>query len=255
MGRVGGRGLVGSSPATFEGLARPMPRPVAAASCPGSPASSMVMPASSLILRNLKRSRRLPVLDRLALIVSSSSILPSSWLLPIVAREVLVFLLSAVGSGGDPGCFLLELFRESHEKGLVSFRVGAAGGGGSEVCFSEAGGGGGGGNWTGDILPDRPCRPLAESRDGSLGAPEGSGLLAASEYCQFTNSGRICMQYSRRIGGAKGGFKGGMSRDALECMVVQRARLFCKAQALHREQIYLLQARHRPWMSQISYVT
>lgn len=104
--------------------------------------------------------------------------------------EALVFLLSAVDSGGDSGCFLLELFRDSQEKGLVSFRVGAAGGGGNEVCFSEAGGGGGGGNLTGDMLPDRPCNPpAAASRGGSFGAPEDSGLFAASDVGQFVQSG------------------------------------------------------------------
>jgi len=111
------------------------------------------------------------VLDRLFLMVSSSSILPrvSSGLLPTVAIDAFVFLLSVDDKGGDSGCFLLELFLESQEKGLVSLRVGA-GGGGSDVCFSEAGGaGGGGGNLTGDILPDKPCSPPVESRGGNLG--------------------------------------------------------------------------------------
>lgn len=106
----------------------------------------------------------------------------------MVAREEVVFLLSAVASGGDSGCFLLELFRESHEKGPVSLREGAAGGGGSEECFSEAGGGGGGGNLTGDILPDRPWRLPVESRGGSVGGPPSSGLFAASGKRQSTDS-------------------------------------------------------------------
>jgi hypothetical protein len=72
----------------------------------------------------------------------------------MVAIEAFVLLLSVGGRGGD-SAFLLVLFRESHEKGLVSFRVGA--GAGSDAAFSSfAGGGGGGGNLTGDILPDKP---------------------------------------------------------------------------------------------------
>lgn len=67
--------------------------------------------------------------------------------------EAFVLLLSVGGRGGD-GAFLLVLFRESHEKGLVSFRVGA--GAVRDASFSSLGGGGGGGNFTGDILPDRP---------------------------------------------------------------------------------------------------
>ena len=114
--------------------------------------------------------------------------------------EAFVFLLSVVESGGDSGCFLLELFRESHEKGLVSFRVGA-GGGGNELCFSGAGAGGGGGNLTGDILPDSPCSPLAESRGGSLGGcPE---VLAPSASCQFQKTSER-IQTAARYGGAKG---------------------------------------------------
>ena len=60
--------------------------------------------------------------------------------------------------GGDSG-FFVELLRENNDQGAVNFLLGA-GGGGKEVCFSCAGGaGGGGGNLTGDIFPERPCRP------------------------------------------------------------------------------------------------
>lgn len=92
-----------------------------------------------------------------------------------------MFLRSEVAKGGDSGCFCFELFRESHENGLVSFRVGAGGGAGSEECFSFSGGGGGGGNLTGDILPERPCIPPVEFRGGTAGAI--SGLFAASGCC------------------------------------------------------------------------
>lgn len=130
------------------------------------------MPASSLILKNLNRSRRLPWLERLFDPRSpSSSILPSpkSGLLPSVVTDAFVFRLSAVGGGEDSG-FLLELFRDSHEKGLVSF-LDVGGGAG----FSCAGGaGGGGGNLTGDILPERPCMADVESRE-SRGGNLGSG--------------------------------------------------------------------------------
>ena len=78
---------------------------------------------------------------------------------------------------------MLELFRESHANGLVSFLDTGAGGAG----FSwTAGGGGGGGNLTGDIWPDRPCSPLAEavesleSRGGSLGSRSESFVPSAS---------------------------------------------------------------------------
>lgn len=130
------------------------------------------MPASSLIRKNLKRSRRLPWLERLFEPRSpSSSILLrlNSGLLPSVVIEALVFRLSATG-GGEVSGFLLELLRDSHAKGLVSFREGA----GAGIVFSCAGGGGGGGgNLTGDILPDRPCSAPVESREsrgGSLGS-------------------------------------------------------------------------------------
>jgi hypothetical protein len=96
----------------------------------------------------------------------------------MVAIDAPVFRRSAVvvAAGGDSG-FLLELFLESHAKGPVSFlAVGGAGAGFS--C--TAGGAGGGGNFTGDILPERPCSPLAElvesreSRGGSFGSMPGA---------------------------------------------------------------------------------
>jgi hypothetical protein len=104
-------------------------------------------------------------------------------LLFIVAMEAPVFRRSAVvvAAGGDSG-FLLELFRESHANGPVSFLdVGGAGAGFS--C--AAGGAGGGGNLTGDIVPERPCSPVVESRE-SRGGSFGStlGALAPSVDCQ-----------------------------------------------------------------------
>jgi len=74
----------------------------------------------------------------------------------MVARDALVFLRSDEARGGD-STFLFELFRDNHEKGLVSFL--ATVGAGVGKFFSGAGGGGG--NLTGDILPERPCRPVA----------------------------------------------------------------------------------------------
>jgi hypothetical protein len=98
----------------------------------------------------------------------------------MVAIEAFVFLLSVEDRGGDSG-FLLELFRDSHEKGLVSFLVV---GGGKEICFSTAeGAGGGGGNLTGDILPESPCRPVMEdARGGSFGRIE-EAFAAPSAGC------------------------------------------------------------------------
>jgi hypothetical protein len=94
----------------------------------------------------------------------------------MVANEEFVFLRSDVGMGGD-STFCFELFRDSHAKGPVSFRVGAEGGG-RELCFSCAGGAdGGGGNLTGDIFPERPCKPspvLEWFRGGSFGKGPGS---------------------------------------------------------------------------------
>lgn len=83
--------------------------------------------------------------------------------------EAFVLRRSVVVAGVSAFCF--EEFRDSHENGLVSFRDGGGGAG-----FSLAGGGGGGGNFTGDILPDRPCIADVESRE-SRGGSLGSGLL------------------------------------------------------------------------------
>jgi hypothetical protein len=113
----------------------------------------------------------------------SSSILLrlSSGLLPSVLIEAFVFRRSVVDGMAD-SVFLLDVFRDNHEKGLVSLRETAGGG----ADFSWAGGGGGGGNLTGDILPDKPCIALVESREslgGSLGSrPEA---FAPSVQCQL----------------------------------------------------------------------
>jgi hypothetical protein len=106
----------------------------------------------------------------------------------MVAMDAPVFRRSAVvvGAGGDSG-FLLELFRESHAKGPVSFLDVGAGAGFS--C--TAGGAGGGGNFTGSILPERPCSPLAElvesreSRGGSLGRRPAALEPSAERQCGF----------------------------------------------------------------------
>ena len=134
--------------------------------------------------KNLKRSRRLPWLDRLFVRISpSSSILlkVSSGLLPIVAIEAPVCRFSAVEVGGADSGFLLELFLDSHANGPVSFLVGAGAG-----FSSVAGGAGGGGNLTGDIRPERPCSEPVESweaRGGSFGTEPG--VFVPSTSCQF----------------------------------------------------------------------
>jgi hypothetical protein len=112
----------------------------------------------------------------------SSSILlsVSSGLLPSVFTDAFVFLRSDTGTVAD-SAFLFELFRDSHENGLVNLRATAGGG----AAFSSFGGGGGGGNLTGDILPDRPCVALfVESRE-SLGGSFGSRpeVFAPSLHC------------------------------------------------------------------------
>lgn len=95
--------------------------------------------------------------------------------------EAFVWRRSVVGGDAGSG-FLLELFRESHAKGPVSFLDGV--GVGAGVAFSCAGGGGGGGgNATGAILPERPCRAPADSRDsrgGNFGRTLGAMHLPPS---------------------------------------------------------------------------
>jgi hypothetical protein len=108
----------------------------------------------------------------------------SSGLLLIVAIEAPVFRRSAVvvavAAGNDSG-FLLELFRASHANGPVSF-LDVEGAGVGFSCM--AGGAGGGGKLTGDILPERPCSPVVESRE-SCGCSLGSmlGTLVPSADC------------------------------------------------------------------------
>jgi hypothetical protein len=106
----------------------------------------------------------------------------SSGLLFIVAIEAPVFRRSAVdvAAGVDSG-FLLELFRESHANGPVSF-LDVEGAGAGFSC--TAGGAGGGGKLTGDILPERPCSPVVESRESRGGSFDSMlGTLAPSADC------------------------------------------------------------------------
>jgi hypothetical protein len=115
----------------------------------------------------------------------------SSGLLPIVAIDAPVFRRSAVvvAAGGDSG-FLLELFLDSQAKGPVSFLVVVGAGAGAGFSCT-AGGAGGGGNLTGDILPERPCSPLAEfvesreSRGGSLGSMPAAFEPSVKRQLQF----------------------------------------------------------------------
>ena len=73
---------------------------------------------------------------------SSSSLLSIiSGLLVSVATELAVFRRGDACVVGIVSLSLLEELRESHENGLVSFRVG--GGGGAVAVFSGTGGGGG----------------------------------------------------------------------------------------------------------------
>lgn len=88
------------------------------------------MPASSRIRNSLNLSRKLFLAGRFVPLVPSDS-LPSSnllninsGLLPTVAIEDAVFLRSLFGEGrgGEVTASLgVDVFRESHEKGLVSF--------------------------------------------------------------------------------------------------------------------------------------
>lgn len=91
--------------------------------------------------------------------------------------EALVFRRSERGGEAASG-FLLELFRDNHENGPVSFLVGAGEGSG----FSGAGGvGGGGANLTGDIRPERPCGVESRlSRGGNLGSRLGAFAPSAT---------------------------------------------------------------------------
>lgn len=153
------------------------------------------MPASSRIRNNLKRSLKLPWLDLLFACKSpSSSILPNvfSVLLPKVVIEAFVFLRSETTGGGEDSGFLLEVFRDSHEKGLVSFLATA----GVGVGFSKVGGaGGGGGYFTGDTLPDRPWMEVVESRE-SRGGNRGGGPVVFVPSAQILASGRDFCQTS-----------------------------------------------------------
>lgn len=96
--------------------------------------------------------------------------------------DAFVFRRSPAG-GGEGSDFCFDVFRESHEKGLVNFLVT----GGAAIVFScMTGGAGGGGNFTGDIRPDSPCMALEESRE-SLGGSFGSSpaAFASSGYRQL----------------------------------------------------------------------
>ena len=161
------------------------------------------------------------MLERLPLKLSSSCMVESSGLLLMVARDALVFLRSVVDRGGDSGCFVFELFRESHENGLVSFRVGAGGGAGNELCFSFSGGGGGGGNLTGDILPERPCSPPVESRAGRVGGR--SGLFAASGKVLIQKCSQKADLESRSYMLLQRAGEEGMSRDSMQGKLVRHS--------------------------------
>lgn len=74
-------------------------------------------------------------------------------MVPTVAIEEAVFLLSLLGEGSGCGIASFVEFRESQEKGLVNFRGGAAG---AAECDAAGGACGGGDHGTDGSLPDRP---------------------------------------------------------------------------------------------------
>jgi len=106
-----------------------------------------------------------------------------SGLLLIVAIEDAVFLRSPVfgdGNGGYVVCSLgAEVFRESHENGLVNFLVGGGAGGGRLVC--EVGAVGGGDQGTDGRTPESPWRAVFVVFAGGLGG--GSGLVESRNAC------------------------------------------------------------------------
>lgn len=117
-----------------------------------------------------------------------------------------MFRLSVTGGGDDSG-FLLELFRDSHANGLVSFLAG----GGAGTTFSCTGGGGGG-NLTGDILPERPWVAPAEFlefRGGSFGS--GPVVFAPSAECQRQRS--IFYNYVQQDASCEKDYKDGGERS------------------------------------------
>ena len=108
---------------------------------------------------------------------SSSLLSIISGLLLNVAIDEAVFLLSVeidVGGKGGEGTesFTTDVFRDSHEKGLVSFLPGTAGAG----SFDAAGADGGGDHGTEGSAPDSPISEdvIDDDLDGSGGFFSGS---------------------------------------------------------------------------------
>lgn len=90
---------------------------------------------------------------------------------------VLVSVLSCDvdrGGGDEAGFLSPEVFRDSHENGLVSFRGGGTALSGSASFFVGAFGGGGYEDWK---VPDRPCIEELESRGGSFGGGGGGDWI------------------------------------------------------------------------------
>lgn len=138
---------------TLVGWERPRPAillPVNPEMIPFSSSPKVVMPASSRIRKSLNLSFRLFREGRLLEPSGSwvSSSLPNiiSGLLLIVMIEEVVFLRSSLCGGGTGGggevSFVLEVFRESQENGLVKLLLAAIGVGSGDICCWGAAGGG-----------------------------------------------------------------------------------------------------------------
>lgn len=103
----------------------------------------------------------------------------------MVAIEDTVFRRSGEGRGGSGGevtvSFGVLEFRDSHENGLVSFRVGGGGGGGRE----SLGAAGGGANGTGGSGPCSPCKTFMAFK-GTCGLLSAVNVRMISTCTEFS---------------------------------------------------------------------
>ena len=102
-------------------------------------------------------------------------------MLVVVAIDEAVFLRSIEsvngGNGGDiTASFPDDAFRDSHEKGLVSFLLGGAG----IVSFEDAGRGGGAPHGTDGSAPENP---MSGDFVGTLGGNGGFLSLSVDNIC------------------------------------------------------------------------
>lgn len=92
-----------------------------------------------------------------------------------VFRRSIILVIG--GNGGELIASFPDVFRDSHEKGLVSFLLGGAGVG----SFEEAGGGGGADQGTDGSEPESPISvALRGFLGGSAGAFFSSSIIRAS---------------------------------------------------------------------------